>query len=314
MKKPAEKGRHSSKRATKPPAEAQPTVRRPLETGEAFTKKHQAVLSRLIEKRWRAQAKTNAGITQAEQRANEPLLRLVEGSPDAKVASRELGRLRVKAWAERAALRQRGELQFRDGPSPFSFRPIGAGVNVFGPPYDWEVRDPTSGASVGVTPNRFDGTFSVGLGPGQGGARWATAGVGMVLQASIPGVAHVSPYWPFDFDWWIEGHWLSGHTTGACKIVVQDAFTGAVLGPLGERNVQFWDHTSQTSASGENGDTLWPPDVEATVALAAGQVFKVTFLATALVDDSEGSIFGWSLAGAGLRMRVPFFTVRMNIP
>lgn len=149
-------------------------MRRPLETGDWFTSKHQATLSRLVEKRWRTQAKTNAAINQAEQRANEPLLQVLKQKPDAVAATRELGQLRAKAWAERAVRRQ-SELEFRDGPSPFSFRQVGGGINVFGPPYDWEARDPTSGAGVGVTPNRFDGSFSVGLGPGQGGARWATA-------------------------------------------------------------------------------------------------------------------------------------------
>lgn len=124
----------------------------------------------------------------------------------------------------------------------------------------------------------------------------------------------MSPYWSFDFDWWIEGQWLSGHTTGACKIVVQDAFSGALLGPVATRTVQFWDHTSQTSASGADSDTVWAPDIEATVSLSAGQGFSVTFLATAMVDDSEATFFGFSMAAAGLRMRVPFFTVRMNIP
>jgi hypothetical protein len=136
----------------------------------------------------------------------------------------------------------------------------------------------------------------------------------MVLQATVPGVAHVSPYWPFDYDWWIAGHLLSGHTQGACRAVVQDTFTAGVLGPVGERSVQFWNHTSQTEAEGQSDGVVYGQDIEATIALSAGQVFNVSFLATALVDDSEGSIFGWSLAAAGLRMRVPFFVVRMNIP
>jgi hypothetical protein len=136
----------------------------------------------------------------------------------------------------------------------------------------------------------------------------------MVLQATVPGVAHVAPYWPFDYGWWIACHWLSGYTNGWCRAVVQDAFTSGVLGPTGERPVRFWDHTSETEAEGASDGVVWNPDIETTVALSAGQVFNVSFLATAYVDDSEGSIFGWSLAAAGLRMRVPFFVVRMNIP
>jgi hypothetical protein len=43
----------------------------------------------------------------------------------------------------------------------------------------------------------------------------------------------------------------------------------------------------------------------------------VTFLATAYVEDSGTAPFpglGSSLARAGLRMRVPFFTIRLGIP
>jgi hypothetical protein len=59
---------------------------------------------------------------------------------------------------------------------------------------------------------------------------------------------------------------------------------------------------------------VYNPDIETTVALSAGQVFNVSLLASAMVDDSEGTIFAWSMAAAGLRMRVPFFVVRMNMP
>jgi hypothetical protein len=292
---------------------ANPTVHRPADPAR-FTEEHQAELSRLIEKPWRAQAEANAEIIKTEQQAHAPLLTLLAQSADAVAAAKALSRLRVQAWAEKVSLVRTGVARFHGGPFLTTFRPIGPGINVFGPPYDFEVRLPTSGESVQAAPNRHDGTFSVGLGPGQGGARWATAGVGMVLQATVPGVAHVSPYWPFDYDWWIAGHWLSGHTQGACSAVVQDAFTAGVLGPVGERSVLFWNHTSQTEAEGQSDGVVYGQDIEATIALSAGQVFNVSFLATALVDDSEGNIFGWSLAAAGLRMRVPFFVVRMNIP
>jgi hypothetical protein len=292
---------------------ANPTVHRPADPAR-FTEEHQAELSRLIEKPWRAQAAANAEIIKTEQQAYAPLLTLLAQSADAVAAAKALSRLRWKAWAEKWGLVRTGSARFHGGPFLTGFRPIGPGINVFGPPYDFEVRQPTSGASVQAAPNRHDGTFSVGLGPGQGGARWATAGVGMVLQATVPGVAHVSPYWVFDYDWWIAGHWLSGHTQGACRAVVQDIFTTAVLGPVGDRSVQFWNHTSQTEAEGQSDGVVYSQDIETTIALSANQVFDVSFLATALVDDSEGTIFGWSLAGAGLRMRVPFFVVRMNIP
>jgi hypothetical protein len=292
---------------------AKVTVARPADPAK-FTEKHQAELSRLIEKPWRAQAEANKEIIKTEQQANAPLLTQLAKSADAVAASKTLSRLRVKAWTEKVSLIRDGVARFHSGDFLTTFRPVGPGINVFGPPYDFEVRQPTSGASVQASPNRFDGTFSVGLGPGQGGARWATAGVGMVLQATVPGVAHVSPYWPFDYEWWIAGHWLSGHTEGSCRAVVQDAFTAGVLGPAGDRSVQFWNNTSQTEDAGQSDGTIYAPDIEATVALSANQVFNVSFLATALVDDSEGTIFGWSLAAAGLRMRLPFFVVRMNIP
>src|SRR5262245_14424813 len=161
---------------------ANPTVHRPPDPAK-FTEKHQAELSRLIEKPWRAQAEMNAEIIKAEQRANAPLLTLLAQSADAVAGAKELSRLKVKAWADRVVSRT-GVSRFLDSPLT-GFRTIGPGINVFGPPYDFDVRQPTSGQSVQATPNRQDGTFSVGLGPGQGGARWATAGVGMVLQASV---------------------------------------------------------------------------------------------------------------------------------
>jgi hypothetical protein len=294
---------------------ANPTVHHPADPAR-FTEEHQAELSRLIEMPWRAQAEANAEIIKTEQQAHAPLLTLLAQSADAVAASKALSQLRVKAWAEKVGQVRTGVARFHSAPFVTTlFRPIGPGINVFSPPYDFEVRQPTtSGDSILSAPNRHEGTFSVGLGPGQGGARWATAGVGMVLQATVPGVAHVAPYWPFDYDWWIAGHLLSGHTRGGCRAVVQDAFTAGVLGPVGERSVEFWNHTSQTQAEGQSDGSVYGPDIEVTVALSAGQVFNVSFVATALVDDSEGSIFGWSMAGAGLRMRVPFFVVRMNIP
>ena len=292
---------------------ADPTVHRPAQPAR-FTDEHQAALSRLVEKPWRTQAALNAEIIKTEEQAYAPVMKMLAESADAVAASKALSRLKVQAWSDKVHMVRSGLVKYHGGDFSTTFRPIGAGINVFGPPYDFEVRQPTSGAGTYPAPNRLDGAFSVGLGPGHGGARWATAGVGMVLQATVSGVAHVAPYWPFEYDWWIAGHWLSGHTRGSCRAVVQDAFSAAILGPAGDRSVEFWNHTSQTQAEGQTDGVVYSQDIETTVALSAGQVFNVSLLATALVDDSEGSIFGWSLAGAGLRMRVPFFVVRMNIP
>jgi hypothetical protein len=292
---------------------ADPTVHRPADAAR-FTEEHQAALSRLVEKPWRTQAALNAKIVKTEEQAYAPVMSMLADSADAVAASKALSRLKVQAWSDRVHLVRSGLVKYHGGDFRTTFRPIGAGINVFGPPYDFEVREPTSGAGTTAAPNRLEGAFSVALNPGHGGARWATAGVGMVLQATVAGVAHVAPYWPFEYDWWIAGHLLSGHTRGGCRAVVQDAFSGGTLGPVGDRSVEFWNHTSQTEAKNETDGVVYSQDIETTVALSAGQVFNVSLLATALVDDSEGSIFGWSLAGAGLRMRVPFFVVRMNIP
>src|SRR5262245_55537198 len=224
---------------------ADSTVYRPTDPAK-FTEDHQAELCRLIEKPWRTQAEAIAEIIETEQQAHAPLLELFARSPDAVAASRALARLREKAWADKVALVRTGPVRLYGGDFLNTFRPLGPGINIFGPPYDFEVREPTSGEGILVAANRHDGTFEVGLSPGLGGARWATAGVGMVLQAAVPGVAHVAPYWPFDYGWWINCHWLSAHTQGGCRAVVQDTFAPGALPPAGERNVQFWQHTSAT--------------------------------------------------------------------
>jgi len=55
----------------------------------------------------------------------------------------------------------------------------------------------------------------------------------------------------------------------------------------------------------------WAPGVDFFV--QAGQVFTVSFLATAMVADSGTDyLFGWSLARAWMSMRVPFLVVELG--
>jgi hypothetical protein len=123
-----------------------PTIHRPTDAAK-FTEKHQAELSRLIEEPWRAQAKTHAEIVKAKQRANAPVLELLAKSADAAAASKALSRLRAKAWTDRVGVERTGVSRFHGGDFLNTFRPIGPGINVFGPPYDFEVRQrPTARA------------------------------------------------------------------------------------------------------------------------------------------------------------------------
>jgi hypothetical protein len=152
------------------------------------------------------------------------------------------------------------------------------------------------------------GTFSVLLTWGHGGARFATAGVGLTLQAGATGVVHVRPAWQYDYQASADGQWLGAHTDGAGRLVFQDAVTGAVLkeimAPLWNFNEDRWEQQNGFIDSWALGADLF---------VQSGQVFTVTFLATAMVDDSgTDHWFGWSLARAFMEMRVPFVVVELG--
>jgi hypothetical protein len=166
--------------------------------------------------------------------------------------------------------------------------------------------DPKVG-QVETAADRLSGTHQVTLNWGFGGARFATAGVGMVLSAGVQGVAHIRPYWGYSWQAIISSHILGAHTDGAARVVVQDVLNGQVLL---ERMWPLWNYSDDTWQEDDGYVDSWA--LAADVFVNAGQVFSVTFLSTAMVDDSGSYFFGYSLARAHLEMRVPLFVVEMG--
>jgi len=160
----------------------------------------------------------------------------------------------------------------------------------------------------GCDTESLDGTFTVNLHWGFGGARFATAGVGLALRAGATGVAHVRPSWAYDYQGIAYGSNLSSHTEGTAKVIVQDAVTGAVLK---EVTRPLWHFDNDRREDGDSFIDSWALGVD--VFIQAGQRFTASFLATAMVDDSGTDfLFGWSLAKAHLQMRTPFVGVELG--
>ncbi|MBV7698759.1 hypothetical protein [Streptomyces sp. TRM70350] len=293
--------------------ESGPTVKRPDEIREAFTAVHQAEIDRLIEAPWKDHAETNARAAAVERRAYAPILRIVEQDADAEAASQELVHLRGKARAAQEDALPVSPTRSWDAQVRDAFKGVKQGINVFGRPYDWEIRDPVHNAGEAIA-DKNAGTFETSVvGYYGSGASWATAGVGVALKATIDGVARIAP--PMSDTWWwsIDATLFSANTYGLCKVVVQDPVSGAVLGPQGERTIQLWNHTSQTGASGNGFGSFFASDIAPTVTLAAGQVFNVSFLASVFTDQSGSLAFGHSYADCRLGVSLPFFVVHMNV-
>ncbi|MFF3675844.1 hypothetical protein ACFYYS_17940 [Streptomyces sp. NPDC002120] len=294
-------------------AKSEPTVRRSNDRSEAFTAVHQAEIDHLVEARWKAQAEANARVFAAEQRAQAPILRMMEQDADAASAFRELAHLEREA-----RVAQRDDLilattHFRDAQARDALRSVKQGANIFVPPYDWQITDPVFKAG-GSTADKDAGWFDsfAGWDGDHSGASWATAGVGVALKASIDGVARIAPAMFDTWNWEIFASLFSAYTNGVCKVVVQDPVSGAVLGPQGERTIELWHRKSQTSADGHGSDSFFASDIAPTVTLAAGQVFNVSFLASIFTDQSGDLAFGYSRAGCYLHVSLPLFTVHMN--
>ncbi|MFB7375707.1 hypothetical protein ACFC0D_38475 [Streptomyces sp. NPDC056222] len=282
-------------------------VRRVESTTQKLPDRHQEEISRLIE----AQAQPAAGISErmieAERKAFAPMGQLIQQDPNALAAVKELTTLNQEAIkaAKPAAVRGTHFLSGRMG----MVHPARPGLNLFGPHYDWQVLQPTQGHGAAASSDVRTGSFGVshGQGVGAGGYRVATAGVSMALQAVNGGFARIAPLLEYEYWWKLTGFGLSAHTEGWCEMLVQDG-SGSVL-PQGRRTVRLWKHTSQTSAEGAYGDTIYTPDIETTVALAAGQIFHVTLTGTAVVVDSGDGLFAWSYANAWMRNLAVFFSV-----
>lgn len=218
------------------------TVRRAELDAERVTPGYGVELRRLVEQQWAAESEAAERIAELRSRGHEPIARLVERDAGAREAiaelrSRVLGRLEGR---RAAAVRSRT----LGGPFPNLIPDLHAGINVFARPYDFEVR--TNHGQASLAANRLDGIFSFHLPPGHGGARFATAGVGLVLEAGVTGVAHVRPCWQYEYEYFAAGHWLSAHTEGAAKVVVQDAITGAMLR---ERTAPLWNADDDSDGS-----------------------------------------------------------------
>lgn len=285
---------------------AGPTVRRVEHQGEELGATHREQLARVVEQGWVLYADAAVRTAKLEWQAYEPIQRLIEGDAAAKAA---LGELRERRIAEvETRMHNRRVAQTFGGPPAASLIPsLHAGINVFAAPFDFEVRGPNRGEDEAST-NRLSGTFKIHLAWGKQGARWATAGVGMALQAGVTGFAHIRPTWRYDYSALAAGRVFSAHTEGAAKVVVQDALTGVVLKDITRPLWNFGD----THGEGQDGYIdSWA--LGADVFVQAGQIFTVSFLGTALVDDSGTDyLIGWSLACATMEMRVPFFVLELG--
>ena len=280
------------------------TVHRVERGDEPFSVNGRTELARLLEESWRSHAEATARTADLARRAYGPIQGLLEQDEAAKAAVVELQRHR-RDLLERM-IRPSGVARTFEGPDlPILIPALHAGVNVFASPFDFQLTAPTSG-EVTASADRLNGTFSVLLGWGHGGARFATAGVGLTLRAGATGVAHIRPAWRYEYQAIAEGFWLGSHTEGAGKVVVQDAITGAVLkeqtSPLWNFNNDHWEDQNGYIPS-------WSLGLD--VFVQGGQVFTVSFLATAMVDDS-GTGFFWSLARAFMEMRVAFVVVELG--
>ncbi|MEU9088198.1 hypothetical protein [Streptomyces sp. NPDC048357] len=241
---------------------------------------------------------------------------MMEQDTDAASAFRELAHRRREAHVAQEDTSGVASTHSWDAQARDALKGVKQGVNIFVPPYDWQITDPVhnaAGASADKEAGWFD-CFSP-FDDDHSGASWATAGVGVALKASVDGLARIAPPMDDRWNWNIIAHILSAYTNGVCKVVVQDPVSGAVLGPQGERTIELWHHTSQSGANGSGSGSFFASDIAPTVTLAAGQIFNVSFLASIFADQSGGdSFFGYSIADCYLHVSLPFFTVHMNHP
>lgn len=284
----------------------QPKVRRVDRGDESFTSASRAQLTRRLEESWPARDEASARMADLAKQALRPIQQLVERDAAANAAWGELQRERL-GLLERY-VRSRGVARTFTGPPLPSLIPVlHAGVNVFAPPYDFQLTGPTKGP-VTSSADRLSGTFSVLLPWGHGGARFATAGVGLTLQAGATGVVHVRPAWHYDFRASAQGSWLLGsHTEGAGKVVVQEAVTGTILK---DQTAPLWNFVDDHTEEQDGYIASWTLGVD--VFVQAGQLFTVSFLATAMVDDSGPGFFGSSLAAVTMEMSVAFVVVELG--
>jgi hypothetical protein len=121
-------------------------------------------------------------------------------------------------------------------------------------------------------------------------------------------VAHIRPAWRYDWQGQAYGRIFDSHTEGAGRVVVQDSISGAVLL---QRTRPLWSFNNDNSEDNNGFVDSWA--LGADVFVNAGQLFTVTFLATAMVADSGTDyLMGWSLAAAWIEMQVLFVVVELG--
>lgn len=284
------------------------TDRGRLERARAsLSKAARTSLSSLMEKPWRAYAEGFADTTRLAEIAHRPLGALLEADAEGKAAWIELRRRKLVALDARLNAGVVGSRTF-GGPEPGSLMPVAKpGLNVFGPPYDFQVTGPNRG-DVNTISDRVAGTFELTIPWNRGGARWASASVGLALKAGTQGIVHVRPAWRYSWQGIASGHILDSHTEGAGRLVIQDMMSGAVLC---ERTQPLWNFDNDRWEEDDGYIDAWKLGADAFV--NTGQLFSVTFLAAAMVADSgDDFVFGYSRARAWIDMRVMFVVVEMG--
>jgi hypothetical protein len=284
-----------------------PNVRRAPELAKkGLSPEHEAELTRVLDER-KSEAEDASRRIELTEKAYAPLQRIVEEDAAASAALREANALRQQAFERRASADRRPVRTVRGGPGVGDLIPdVHGGINVFSPPYDFERREPV-GPRVTTKANRSDGTFSFAIAWGEGGARFGTGGVGVALEATSAGVAHIRPAWRYDYGSSASGHILDSHTEGAGVLAVQDGMNGQILK---QSIASLWNFDNDRWEEQNGFIDSWA--LAADVLLQAGQIFTIWFLAKGMVADSGDKAFGFSLASGWVDMVVPFFVVELG--
>jgi hypothetical protein len=275
--------------------------------GKRLSSEHQMQLTRVLDERLKSEAEDAGRRIELTEKAFAPLQRIVEEDKAATRALREANALRQQALERRASIDRPPIRTVRGGPSVGDLIPdLHAGINVFSPPYDFQRTEPV-GPRVTTKANRSDGSFSFAIAWGEGGARFGTAGVGVALEATTAGVAHIRPAWRYDYGSSASGHILSSHSEGAGVLVVQDGMNGQILK---ESTASLWNFDNDHWEEQNGFIDSWA--LAADVLLQPGQIFTVWFLAKGMVADSGDKAFAFSLASGWVDMSVPFFVVELG--
>jgi hypothetical protein len=257
----------------------------------------QRELDKVLEARWRHETETARRFADVSERVYGPLQRLIEQDATARAAVTEL-----KGLYEAERDRQRGARTFdkhtHGGPSLLPI--LHPGLNFFGLPHDTAKRGPNLGEEA-VAADRNSGAFSFSLPPSNTVPRFATAGVGLIVEAGATGVAHIRPVWSYWYEAWSYDMfgWVPIHVEAKARVVVQDVISGAVL------NEVEWPICKVTKQALEYGDGYvdsWA--LGADVFVQAGQRFSITLLGTGMMGIVIGTL--------KVEMQVPLVIVELS--